>query len=111
MPKKIKIHSEKDPNSLFHKRDIKIGKAKIETPIKAIDLSKLTEYNLPDEIRGLNYIYKKIGEEPKVGQTYINDLKFDPKKEAEFTYKINTLKNKSNDNEINLFLIEYECLN
>lgn len=111
MPKKIRIHSEKDPNSLFHKREIKIGKTRIETPIKAIDLSKITEYNLPDEIRGLNYIYKRIGEKQKVGQTWIDNLKFNPKKEADFTYKINTLKNKSHENEINLFFVEYECTN
>lgn len=104
----IKISSEKDPNSLFHKRKIKVGKTKIETPIKAIDLSKLTRNSLPDEIRGLNYIYKRWGDTKKRGQTWINDLKFDPKKEAGFTYNINTLKNKSRDKEINLFLIEYD---
>lgn len=111
MTKKVEVFSEKDPDSLYHKREIRVGKIKIETPIKAIDLSKVIKYRLPDKIRGLNYIYRKIGDIQRKGQTWIDNIKYNPKKEGVFTYKNNTLLNKSNENDINLFFLEYEGLN
>ncbi len=111
MVKKVEVFSEKDPDSLFHKREIRVGKNKIETPIKAIDLSKVIKFNLPDKIRGLNYIYRKIGDTKKIGQTWIEDIKYNPKKESDFTYKNNMLLNKSNEKDINLFFLEYEGRN
>lgn len=107
MTKGIKISTDSDPNSLFNKRKIRTREAKIETPIKAINLSKITEYPLPANIRGLNYIFKRIGETRNRGQFCIDDLKFDPKKENNFVYDLNGLINRSIENNINLLFIEY----
>ena len=111
MTKKIEIFSEQEPDSLYHKRRIRIGKTKLETPIKAIDLSKVIKYGLPDEIKGLNYIYRKIGDTKKIGQTWIEDIKYTPQKESDFTYKNNTLLNKTNESDMNLFFLEYDGMN
>lgn len=101
---KIKItDNHEDEKTLFRSRKVHVNGKKITTPIKSIDLSKTSPVlNVKENIRGINEIYKKLTSEK------LTTLMKDANEQKTFDYSVNSEINKAKEDEINVFVIEYE---
>jgi len=101
---RIKITDEHDDEkTLFRSRKIHLNGKKITSPIKSIDMSKISStLDVKQSIRSVNEIFRKLTPE----KTTL--LMKDADEQKAFDYSINSEINKTKDEEINVFIVEYE---
>jgi hypothetical protein len=93
-----------DDNTIYRVTNLKVGKKDIITPIKALDLSKLTSgIKLQKQVHGVNEIYRKVTTER------IKEMMTNKKAQSFFDYSINSAINKSDSSsELNILFLEHE---
>ncbi|HII95747.1 MAG TPA: hypothetical protein HA367_08480 [Candidatus Methanofastidiosum sp.] len=103
---KLKIsHVEIADDLLLKKSCVKIGDKKIETPIKAIDLTKRRpDLPITDQVKGLNEICKVFNEKN------LNEYLTGARNETILNNEMERTKNKAGENEINVNFVFYEGL-
>lgn len=95
-------HLDGDENSVSGVQKISLGSKSIVTPIKALDVSRITpEITVNPGMRGLNEIYKRLTPEGT------HKLITDPEHQRRFNSQLNWLKNKTNPDEAALCFMEY----
>jgi len=110
-----KIETEPDPNSLYVKQTIKIGSRHIQTPIKSIELSQITQKTkLNKKIYGLNEIHKKLYEKTKRSKKgkiiaySVDDLLQSPFMFKKFNQGLNNIYDMGDKKEFTMCFVEYE---
>ena len=93
-----------DDNTIYRVTNLKVGNKDIITPIKALDLSKMTSgIKLQKQVHGVNEIYRKVTTEK------IKEMMTNKKAQSFFDYSINSAINKSDANsELNVLFLEHE---
>lgn len=115
MAKKVKTNYEFDSNLFCKTGEVRIGGKKIITPIKSKNLGKLRQkFDIGNKVGGLNEIYKIFPSKTqytKSGNVYryaINDYRNDQKQMDKLTYTLRTMKNRAEEDDINLAFMGYD---
>jgi len=115
MSKKVEVKHKPDSNIFYKVGRIRVGGKKIDTPIKALELSKLRpKISIDEKFRGLNEIYKIFPQRTKLdkyGDTRIhsiNDYRYDRNKMDNLTYHFESLKNKTNKDEVTICFLGFD---
>jgi hypothetical protein len=92
-----------DKRSFFRFGELKVGKKRVKTPVKAFDLSKfLPKVSLRYTEPKVNEIYKTFD------KGYLSDLIKNNGAQRELNYWFNSLIKKSNKKDVNIFLASYK---
>lgn len=116
MPKKIKTSYTFDSISGLRVGTVSLGDKKIETPIKALELSKFKpNLSLNKKIKGVNEIYKSFPSETRytksrdIWRWSINDYRKDGSKNTNLTHNLEQMSNKvDKDKELTICFTEFD---
>lgn len=110
---------ERDPTLYYKRGRLKVGDKVLETPIKSLDLSKITsETQMNSSFRGLNESLKifhqnrKMGSNPQTRDRVVHwsltDYRSSTKLTEDLSSYCQTLKNKAKENEISIFFTGFD---